>query len=170
MKPSRELAPTGARLAPSVRDPFAFLRRMTSELDRVFEEPRFLFTRPSVEREVWAPTMELLEKENHLVARFELPGLKKEEVNVEVKDGYVSVSGERKHETEEKKENYYRCEREYGSFFRSFALPEGVGAESVKAAMTDGVLEITMPLPAAAAPPAARKVEIAEPTAKKAAA
>jgi len=160
MKPTKEVAPTGAMAAPSVRDPFAFLRRMTAELDRVFDEPQGFFSTSQLPT-VWAPTMEMLEKKNQLVARIELPGLKKEEVSVEIDNGYVSVSGERKHESEEKKENFYRCEREYGHFFRRFALPEGVEAHQVKASMSNGVLEIAMPLPAAV--PNARKVEIAEP-------
>jgi HSP20 family protein len=154
MKGMRALAPAGL----GVRDPFAFLRRMTSELDRVFEEPRWLG--PAFEPRAWVPSLEVVEKGNHLIARVELPGLKKEEVTVEVKEGFVQITGERKQEKEVKKEHVYRCEREYGTFFRSFALPEGVAAEDVKASMTDGVLEVSMPLPRPVEA-RTRKVEIA---------
>jgi HSP20 family protein len=80
---------------------------------------------------------------------------------VEVTDGHLAISGERKTEAEEKKEGVYRCEREYGSFYRAVPLPEGVKLEDVKAVFTDGVLEVSVPLPAQ--PEAkVRKVEIEE--------
>ena len=87
--------------------------------------------------------------------------MKKEDVKVEVTDGYLTISGERKTEAEEKKEQFYRCEREYGSFYRAVPLPEGVKLEDVKATFADGVLEVSVPLPAKAEP-AVRKVEIQE--------
>ena len=80
--------------------------------------------------------------------RIDLPGMRKEDVKVEVTDGHLAISGERKSEAEEKKENYYRCEREYGSFYRAVPLPEGVKLEDVKASFTDGVLEVSVPMPA----------------------
>jgi HSP20 family protein len=87
--------------------------------------------------------------------------MKKEGVKVEVVDGRLVISGERKHESEEKQENFYRCEREYGSFYRAVPLPEGVRLEDVKATFSDGVLQVSVPLPAK--PEAkARKVEIHE--------
>jgi HSP20 family protein len=87
--------------------------------------------------------------------------MKKEDVKVEVTDGHLAISGERKTEAEEKKENFYRCEREYGGFYRAVPLPEGVKLEDVKATFTNGVLEVSVPLPAK--PEAkARKVEIQE--------
>jgi HSP20 family protein len=76
--------------------------------------------------------------------------LKKEDVKVEVTDGHLAISGERKRETEEKKEHFYRSEREYGRFYRAVPLPEGVKLEDVKATFTDGVLEVSVPLPAKA--------------------
>jgi HSP20 family protein len=91
----------------------------------------------------------------------DLPGMKKDDVSVEVTDGHLTLSGERKHETEEKKDNVYRSEREYGSFYRVVPLPAGVSVEDVKANFADGVLEVSVPLPAK---PAAkmRKVQIEE--------
>jgi HSP20 family protein len=83
-------------------------------------------------------------------------------VKVEVTDGHLAISGERKTETEETKDNVYRCERAYGSFYRAVPLPEGIKLEDVKATFTDGVLEVSVPLPVKAqAKP--RMVPIEEP-------
>jgi HSP20 family protein len=156
-------------LAPvrGVRDPFALLRQMTSELDRAFDDwPSFRW--PSFraaalpETPGWSPKIDVFEKNNCLVTRVDLPGMKKEDVSVEVTDGHLALSGERKREIEEKKDDDYRSEREYGSFYRVVPLPEGVTLEDVKATFSDGVLEVSVPLPAR--PEAkARKVQIEEP-------
>jgi HSP20 family protein len=91
-------------------------------------------------------------------------------VSVEVTDGHLTLSGERKRETEEKKDDFYRSEREYGSFYRSVPLPDGVKLEDVKATFADGVLEVSVPLPARVETNV-RKVQIEEPkTAAKSAA
>jgi HSP20 family protein len=139
---------------PPARDPFAMMRRMTSELDRMFEDfgwpalrwPAFR-TRPALEAAAWIPQIDLFEKDGRLVTKVDLPGIKKENVKVEVSDGNLTIAGERKTEMEEKKENVYRCEREYGSFYRAVPLPEGVKLEDIKAVFSDGVLEVSMPLP-----------------------
>ena len=157
----------------SVREPFAMLRQMTSELDRMFDQsawPSFRWpsfrTGPIAESVSWAPEIDVFEKDNRLVTKIDLPGMKKEDVKVEVTDGHLAISGERKTEAEEKKEHFYRCEREYGSFYRAVPLPEGVKLDDVKATFSDGVLEVSVPLPAR--PEAkVRKVEIQE-TAKAA--
>jgi HSP20 family protein len=148
------------------RDPFALLRQITSELDRVFEAPfgsagwspfrAFAFP----EAANWAPEIDVFERNNRLVTKVDLPGLKKEDVKVEVTDGYLSISGERKAETEETKENVFRCERSYGSFYRAVPLPDGAKLEDVKATFADGVLEVSVPLPAKAEPkPRAVQIE-----------
>lgn len=105
----------------------------------------------------------MFEKNGRLVTKIDLPGMKKEDVRVEVTDGHLTISGERKSEAEEKKENYYRCEREYGSFYRSVPLPDGVKLEDVKATFTDGVLEVSVPLPPQAEAAQPRRIEIQEP-------
>lgn len=155
-------------LAPAIRDPFTMLRRMTSELDRMFDEPGFrsfrwpLFRAPATAGSpTWAPGIDVFEKDNRLVTKIDLPGMKKADVTVEVTDGHLAISGERKRETEEKKQDFYRCEREYGSFYRVVPLPEGVKLEDVKATFADGVLEVSVPLPAQAGKKV-RKVEIQE--------
>jgi HSP20 family protein len=156
-------------LAPirSTRDPFGLLRQMTSELDHVFEDwPSLrwpLFGQAATpETAAWSPRIDVFERDHRLVTRVDLPGMRKEDVSVEVTDGHLALSGERKRETEEKKDNFYRSEREYGSFYRAVPLPDGVKLEDVKATFADGVLEVSVPLPAR--PEAhVRKIQIEEP-------
>jgi len=130
-------------------DPFAVLSRMTPDFDRIFEEagwPAFR-TRGTTRPAAWSPSLDVFEKDNRLIARADLPGLKREDVKVEAVDGYLTISGERKHEAETKEESFYRCEREYGSFYRTIPLPEGVNIGNVTATFENGVLEVTVPLP-----------------------
>ncbi|MGE5748175.1 MAG: Hsp20/alpha crystallin family protein [Solirubrobacterales bacterium] len=99
------------------------------------------------EGEGWNPRIDVVKKESEIVLKADLPGVKPEEINVEVEDGVLTVSGEHEEKTEEKKERYLRRERRYGSFSRSMALPEGVKADDIEANTVDGVLELTIPLP-----------------------
>ena len=155
-------------------DPLASLRHLTTEFDRFF--PELFFRRPPrrhspLEATAWMPEIDVFEKDNTLVTKVDLPGLKKEDVKVELIDGALVISGERKTDAEEKREGFYRCEREYGAFYRSIALPDGVKAADVKATFVDGVLEVSVPL-AAQATPDVQKIEIdgEAPTARKPAA
>jgi HSP20 family protein len=169
-KKETELVPT--RL---LRDPFALMREMTSDFDRLFGEwPRPFSRWPEQRRRAiseigWYPEIDVFEKDNRLVTKIDLPGMKKDDVKVEVTDGQLAISGERKREAEERGEEFYRCEREYGSFYRSVPLPEGAKIEDVNATFTDGVLEVSLPLPPRAEKKA-RKVEIQEAKGAKAAA
>jgi HSP20 family protein len=112
---------TVARKLPE-RDPFGLLRQMTSELDRVFEQgawPTFQwpFQRtPMFDAAAFTPAIDVFEKDNRLYTKVDLPGMKKEDVKVEVAEGHLAISGQRRSELEEKKDDYYRCERGYGSF------------------------------------------------------
>jgi HSP20 family protein len=148
-------------------DPFNMLRQMTTELDRMFDEPWTLFRTPlafaSNELPAWAPKVDVVTKDNALITRVDLPGMKKEDVKVEVQDGLLTLSGERKKEVTEEKDNVYREEREYGSFCRTLPLPKGVKAEEIKASFINGVLEVTMPIPAVAET-AAKKIAISDGT------
>lgn len=148
------------------RDPLGLLREMTSEFDRMFDEsfwPSFKWPRrfTAMRGSGWSPEIDVFEKDNRLVTRIDLPGLKKEDVKIEVTDGYLTISSERRSEAEEKKDNYFRCEREYGSFYRTVPLPEGVKFEDVTATFADGVLEVGVPLPPKAEVKP-RRVEIKE--------
>jgi HSP20 family protein len=157
------------------RDPFTLIRQMTSELERMFEGfPAFRwpeFAGGTVPNNAnWSPKIDVIEKNGRLVTRVDLPGTKKEDVSVEVSDGQLVLSGERKRESEEKKKDFYRSEREYGSFYRSVPLPDGVKLEDIKANFADGVLEVSVPMPANTKA-ASRKIPIGESkTAKTAAA
>jgi HSP20 family protein len=159
---------TGLTRAAAARDPFAMLRQMSADLDRMFNEVAWPSFRPALtgdaatEPTAWTPGIDVFEKDNRLVTKIDLPGMKKEDVKVEVTDGQLTISGERKRETEETKKDFYRCEREYGSFYRSVPLPEGVKLDEVKATFDNGVLEVSVPLPAVTAAPV-RQVAIQEP-------
>jgi HSP20 family protein len=114
----------------------------------------------------WSPRIETLQKGDTFVVRAELPGLRKDDVNVEVTDDAIMIRGERRNEHEEEREGYWRSEREYGEFVRTIPLPDGVIAENPQAAFRDGVLEITMPCAPRSAGKA-RRVEIRDATGEK---
>jgi HSP20 family protein len=105
----------------------------------------------------WMPAMDLVETDDHFVLRADLPGLDEGDVNIEVEDNVLTVSGERKAEHETAKEGYHRVERAFGSFSRSLTLPEGVDAEAVTANFERGVLEVSIPKPEQRKP---RKISI----------
>jgi HSP20 family protein len=95
----------------------------------------------------WIPAMDLVETDEHFVLKADLPGLTESDVNIEVEDNVLTVSGERKAEHEDKREGYVRVERAYGAFRRSLTLPEGVEPETVTASFENGVLEVRIPKP-----------------------
>jgi len=122
-------------------DPFADLAELRSRLDRMFDE------RPNGGERVWTPAIDIARDGDNLVIHADLPGIKPEEVKIEVEDDILTVSGEHEERKEEKDKHYLRRERRYGSFSRSMALPEGVDAKKIKAKTHDGVVEVTIPLP-----------------------
>jgi HSP20 family protein len=95
----------------------------------------------------WIPAMDLVETDGEYILRADLPGLTENDVNIELEDSVLTISGERKSEHEERKEGYYRVERASGSFSRSLTLPEGVDASAIKASFDNGVLEVRVPKP-----------------------
>ncbi len=133
-------------------EPVRELGTIQSEMNRLFNT---FFDNPSTQvgngssaHRRWLPAMDLLETENDFVLRADLPGVSESDVNIEVEDNVLTVSGERKSEHEERKEGYYRVERSSGSFSRSLTLPEGVDPDTVKATFDRGVLEVRIPKPA----------------------
>jgi HSP20 family protein len=95
----------------------------------------------------WIPAMDLVETDDHFVLKADLPGLAEGDVNLEVEDNVLTVSGERQAEHEDKREGYVRVERSYGAFRRSLTLPEGIDPERVTASFDKGVLEVRIPKP-----------------------
>ena len=95
----------------------------------------------------WIPAMDLLETGDHFVLRADLPGLSQDDVNIELEDNTLTVSGERKAEHTERQEGYYRVERAFGAFSRSLTLPRGVNSDEISAQFDNGVLEIRIPKP-----------------------
>lgn len=95
----------------------------------------------------WTPSVDLVRRDDALVLRADVPGIKPDAVKIEVEDDVLTVSGEHSEEKEEKKERYMRRERRYGSFSRSMVLPKGVKADDIEATTEDGVLEVTIPMP-----------------------
>jgi HSP20 family protein len=105
----------------------------------------------------WAPAVDLFEREDSLVLKADLPGLAEDDVQIEVRDNVLTISGERKAEFADKQNGYYRVERSFGRFARSLTLPDGVNAEAIAASFDNGVLEVTIPKPDERKP---RRIEI----------
>ena len=123
--------------------PFTLMRRIADEMDRACAK-----LLPSKEEPyLWAPALEVTEKEGNFMVTLELPGLKKEEVKVEVTEEAIVVTGERKFLTEEKENGFFRTERSYGEFYRSIPLPKDAKIDLIKAELNNGVLHITVPVP-----------------------
>ena len=161
---------------PETVNPFQAMRRLTKNMERLFEDFQgfsfpslfsadFAPLRMEFDKGEWMPQIEVFQDDKRFTVRADLPGLTKDDVKVEVADNYLTISGERKEEKEEKGEGYYRSERTYGNFHRQIPLPEGAKAETAAATFHNGVLEITMPTPQVAKP--TRKLEITEPTGEK---
>jgi HSP20 family protein len=124
-------------------DPFAEFGEL--RFDRMFDE--WLDGR----ERAWTPAIDVVRDDGHLVVRADLPGIKPEEVKIEVDDDILTISGEHEERKEDTDKDYVRRERRYGSFSRSVALPGGVDAKKIAASTRDGVVEVTVPLPKEAA-------------------
>lgn len=126
-------------------DPFDELTVLRNRMDRLLnkisdEELPALTTTTT-----WAPTTDIVENKDALIVRCELPGIEEKDVNVEIENGVLTISGERKFEEKTKEKNFHRVERAYGKFVRSFTLPPNIATETVKATFTDGLLELMLP-------------------------
>ena len=124
------------------------------EIDRFFDT----FFGQEREARRWVPPMDLVEGEEHFVLKADLPGLSEADVKLEVSDGTLTISGERRAEHEQKERGFYRIERSFGSFSRSLTLPDGVDADRIAAEFHNGVLEVRIPKPEERKP---RRIEIA---------
>jgi HSP20 family protein len=128
--------------------PFRDLLATEREFDRLFREafsPLFGEREGEFSTRAWAPAVDIFETDNSIVLKAELPGVDPKDVEVRVEDNTLYLKGERKFENETKEENYHRIERSYGSFARSFVLPNSMDAEKVAAEYQDGLLTLTLP-------------------------
>ncbi|OGD22378.1 MAG: molecular chaperone [Candidatus Aminicenantes bacterium RBG_16_63_16] len=142
-------------------DPFRDLVSLRDKMNRLFEDA---VTQRGEEKELvassWAPAVDIYEDESQLVLTAEVPGLSEKDVEIKIEDNVLSIHGERKLEKETREENYHRIERAYGSFFRSFTLPNYIDQDKIRAEHENGVLKISMPKKAELKP---RKVRIIKP-------
>jgi HSP20 family protein len=120
-------------------DPFADIARLQDQLGRWSTGGREATTG------AFAPPIDICEEKNAIVVRAELPGLKAEDVHVNVENDVLTIRGERKFERDENRETYHRIERSYGTFTRSFSLPKTVDGNQVEADLTDGILTVRIP-------------------------
>ncbi len=154
---ARSMQPSGP-MAWAAGGPFGLMRRLSDDMDQLFGElaggigagsrgnlaaaAPVVLTTPVA----WIPALDIFERDGQLVVQADLPGVAADNVTVEVEDGLLTVSGERREEREFDEDGIRRLERRYGKFSRSIALPEGAKADEIQASFRDGVLEITMPM------------------------
>lgn len=124
---------------------FDDFNRMRRQMDRLFEDFNDWNEAFPMTWNDFMPSCDLDETDSHYLLSFDLPGLKKEDIHIEARNQTLLVSGERKEETEEKKKNRYRSERSYGSFSRSFTLPEPIKNDQIEANYENGVLTVAVP-------------------------
>jgi HSP20 family protein len=135
------------------RRPFMDLSRWERDMERMMEDFFGRRTRPwwperwfrTEEMEVAAPAVDLYEEKDDIVVKAELPGIDKDNIEVNLTDHTLTIKGEKKKEEEIKEENYYRSERSYGSFVRTLELPKDVRTDKVKASFKNGILEVRLP-------------------------
>jgi HSP20 family protein len=141
----------------TTNDPFQELRRMQRDMDRLFglvnqsslndnneKKETSLTTSKS---SAWNPVCDIKETDKEIILHAELPGVPKENINIEVENGILTISGEKKEEKKEENEKYHRIERSYGKFSRSMKVPEGITIDQIKAKFDNGVLQVTFPKP-----------------------
>lgn len=143
-------------------DPFRELEDMSQRLNRIFG--RSLIGRDkhseSIRTIEWVPVVDVSETDQAYLISAEIPDVRKEDVKVTVADGMLTLQGERKQEKEEKNKRYHRIERSYGSFMRSFDLPDNIDQTAIQAEFKDGMLTLTMPKTAPTAATKAIEVKV----------
>ena len=136
-------------------DPFLDLVAMSNRFNRSLDTSSAARTEDSFG--AWVPPVDIFERHDHLVIRAEVPGLRREDMDVRIENGVLTLHGERKRESDVTEDNAFRLERTYGAFTRSFSLPRTVDASKVAATYKDGILEVSVPKVETAKP---KKVEI----------
>lgn len=137
-------------------DPFKELEDMSQRLNRLFGRPltRSEAGHNSMTTIDWAPSVDISETDSEYIIKAEIPDVKKEDVKITVEDGQLTIQGERKQEKEEKGKRYHRVERSYGSFMRSFDVPDNVDEAGARAEFKEGMLTLTLPKSGKAKPKA----------------
>lgn len=123
-------------------DPFRNFRSIQSEINRIFDRD---MDDSTGQMTAWPMRVDIREDENQIVVKADVPGMEQKNISVNIDNGQLTISGERKFEDEEHKENYHRVERAYGRFSRSFSLPNTTDTGKISAAYNNGVLEVTLP-------------------------
>ena len=127
-------------------DPFRDLRTLQEEVNRLFSTNLTRsFDGEGIGRGAWAPSVDIYENKDQIVLEAELPGMKQEDFDLSIENSVITLRGERKFEKTDETDNYHRVERSYGSFTRSFTLPQTVSAEGAVAEYSNGVLRVTLP-------------------------
>ncbi len=152
-------------------DPFSELTSLQDRVNQLFGQPMPFWrlgrrAEPSLAVPSFIPAVDVYEDEHSITLTAELPGIEEKDLNISVENGVLTISGERKMENVETKENFQRIERSYGRFTRSFTLPPTVDPEDVKAEFSNGVLKITLPKREEAKPKQI-KIEVAKPAPAK---
>ena len=139
-------------------DPFRDLRTLQDEVNRLFTgNAARAFDGEGIARGSWSPNVDIYENKDQIVLEAELPGMKREDFDLSVENNVITLRGERHFEKTEETDNYHRVERAYGSFVRSFTLPNSVSSEGATADYRNGVLRVTLPKRAETK---ARRIEI----------
>lgn len=126
-------------------NPFSEMMALHNQLDRLLGESLERGARGDFDFGTWSPPVDLREESDRLVLEMELPGLKKEDIEINLENNVLTIKGERKFEKEEKKDNYHKIERSYGKFSRSFSLPAAIKADEIDASLNNGVLTLSLP-------------------------
>lgn len=126
-------------------EPFRELVTLRDEMDSIFES--FFGDHPVMREGFWAPVIDISENNGTIEVKAEIPGMNKDDIKISVRDNRLSITGERKQESETKDKKFHRIERFYGKFSRNIRLPADVDADKVKATYKDGILNISLPKP-----------------------
>jgi HSP20 family protein len=132
---------------PFFTDPFQELRRMQKDMDKLFGLVESNKDNKGNTISFWNPVCDIKETDKNYIVHAELPGVPKENINIQLENGILTISGEKKEEKKEENEKYHRIERNYGKFSRSIVVPEGITHDQIKAKFDNGVLELTFPKP-----------------------
>jgi HSP20 family protein len=126
-------------------EPFRDLMVMQDRMTRLFDETLSRIWKEELPRGVWSPPVDILEKENEVILKVDLPEMNQNDVDIKVEENMLIIRGERKFIKETPSGNYLQIERPYGTFQRTFAIPRVIDQEKIKAAYKDGVLRVVLP-------------------------